>query len=698
MSGTENRAAGSGDGSVPTGGAASGSAARRRGDGLGRRGFLAGAGALGGAVAVGAGMVLAEGRGHAAVPPRPDLMTAALGTPLDELPGAAEAARSAAAAARAHPSAGRALRAARRLTPFRDPLPVPRVLRGRKGQLTVALREARTRLHSGLPPTRLWTYEGSHVGPTIEARSGRPLRIAWENDLGGDFPVPAVRVPFAYDPELPLMWDRPGREGVAPRADVARLPPWAVVHLHGAVTGGGNDGWAENAVLPGAAQLAEYPNEQPAAGLWYHDHAMHITHLNVMTGLGSGSYLIRDGEEAELGLPSGDREIPLVFFDRNLDVDDDGEFTGDLLYKGIVVIAEPYQLVRPFTGPFNLVNGVIWPHLEVSAGWYRFRALNASNSRPYRLRILDEEGAEVPSEALVMIGTDAGLLPRPAPVTDGVPLTPGERADLLVDFSRYRGQRLRLVNDSPEPGIRPDLMQFRVGSRADAGGFAPPAVLASSFSPPGRAETAGATERLVVVTPVYPKDPELWEMEETGPPSGPLPIDGIIQIEEEDGSVRTFERVAATFHDPVRFTVPAGATERWTFLSLERSPGAYPHPMHLHAVAFQGVSREVFDVSSFEFFEREGGGYGAGTSRPLKRIRTGTLTAAERGPKDVIRLAPAERLTVAARFDGPPGRFMHHCHTYEHEDMMMMRPFLVQPKAVLDLAPHSGHTGSGAHH
>ncbi|NEE19480.1 multicopper oxidase domain-containing protein, partial [Streptomyces sp. SID7499] len=157
------------------------------------------------------------------------------------------------------------------------------------------------------------------------------------------------------DPELPLMWDRPGREGVAVRADVAALPPWAVVHLHGAVTGGGNDGWAENAVLPGAAQLAEYPNEQPAAGLWYHDHAMHITHLNVMTGLGAGSYLIRDEEERRLRLPAGDREIPLVLFDRNLDLDDDGAFTGDLLYKGIVVADDPYELVRPFTGPFNLV-------------------------------------------------------------------------------------------------------------------------------------------------------------------------------------------------------------------------------------------------------------------------------------------------------------------------------------------------------
>ncbi|MFD9880905.1 multicopper oxidase family protein [Streptomyces alboflavus] len=671
------------------------------GDRLARRGFLVGAGVVGTGAALGAGTLLVGGgTARAAVPPRPDLMTAALGTPLDRIPGAvADAkARSARSGKRPDPAVARAVRAAKELKPFRDPLPVPRVLRGRGGALTVSMREARLRLHSQLPPTRLWTYEGTHVGPTIEARRGRRLRIAWENDLKGDFPVPAVRVPFAYDPDLPLMWDRPGREGAPARKDVAALPPWTVVHLHGAVTGGGNDGWAENAILPGAAQLSEYPNKQSAAGLWYHDHAMHITHLNVMTGLGSGAYLIRDEEEKRLRLPSGEREIPLVVFDRNLDLDGDGEFTGDLLYKGIVVADDPYELVRPFTGPFSMVNGVIWPYLDVAAGWYRFRALNAANNRPYLLKILDEDGKELPPEAFLVIGTDAGLLPKPDPVTGGVPLTPGERADLLVDFSRLRGQRLRLVNALPEPGARADLMQFRVESRADHGDFVPPKRLSPSFTPISPAAAAAAPERLVIVTPVYPKDPELWEMEEVDAPKGDLPIDGIVQFEEADGTVRTFKRVAATFTDPVRFTVAAGSTERWRFLSLEKSAGAYPHPMHLHSVAFQGISRDVYDVSAFTFFEQDGG-YGAGTSKPLKRLKAGELTAAERGRKDVIRLAPAELVTVAVRFEAPSGRFMHHCHIYEHEDMMMMRPFVVQPKAVMDLAPHGRpgqHGGHGA--
>ncbi|NLU73384.1 multicopper oxidase domain-containing protein [Streptomyces sp. HNM0575] len=666
---------------------------------VGRRRFIAGAGAVGGFALVGSSAPASAGRPVPA-PLRPDAMTVALGTPVDQLPGV----RATPAAHHHHEAsasghAARGAQAAKDLEPFVDPLPVPPVLRGRDGQLTVSMRRARVRLHRDLPYTHLWTYEGGHVGPTIEVRRGNRLRVAWENELSGDFPVPAVRIPFVppQDPDEPLMWDRPGRDGGKPRKDVAALPPWTVVHLHGAFTGGGNDGWAENAVLPGAAQLAEYPNRQRACGLWYHDHAMHITHLNVVAGLVAGSYLIRDEEEAGLGLPSGEHEIPLVFFDRNLDLDGDGAFTGDLLYKGIVVADDPYELTRPFTGPFNTVNGVIWPHLDVESRWYRFRALNASNNRPYLLKVLDEDGEELPPEAFVQIGTDSGLLPRPARITDGLPLTPGERADVLIDFSRVRGQRLRLVNTLPEPGARPDLMQFRVASRAGGDGFDPPGVAARSFTPLTRKKTEGARERLVIVTPVYPKDPELWEMEEVEAPKGKLPVDGIVQIQDAEGTVRTYKRVAADFQDPVTFTVAAGSTERWTFLSLEKSEGAYPHPMHLHSVSFQGLSRDVYDTSGFVAFELDGGGWGMGTRKPLKLKKKGELTAAEKGPKDVISLKPSEMVTVAAEFDGPAGRFMHHCHIYEHEDMMMMRPFLVQPKAVLDLAPHDSAKHSGHH-
>ncbi|WP_456340113.1 multicopper oxidase domain-containing protein [Streptomyces rubiginosohelvolus] len=408
-----------------------------------RRGFLIGAGVAGAGAALGTGLALPRKPGRPAPGPpgrrRPGRLRGGGGEGPGALPG---------------------------------PLPVPRVISGRKGELTVTMRSARVRLHRSLPYTRLRTYEGTHVGPTIEAKRGSRRRIAWENDLSGAYPLPAVRVPFAYDPELPLMWDRPGREGAAARADVAELPPWAVVHLHGAVTGGGNDGWAENAVLPGAAQLAEYPNDQPAAGLWYHDHATHITHLNVMTGLGAGAYLIRDEEERRLRLPTGDREIPLVFFDRNLDLDDDGAFTGDLLYKGIVVADDPYELVRPFTGPFNLVNGVIWPHLDVEAGQAPDRRHRPDRGRarhgphlPAGLRNLrgprtvhrrrrGHRTLEIPQP-----GEIRGRLPAPdAPPLGRLPgAEPRGVRRQLLHLLRAAGRRLRGRHQHPDPleGERP---------------------------------------------------------------------------------------------------------------------------------------------------------------------------------------------------------------------------------------------------
>ncbi|MGH3803214.1 MAG: multicopper oxidase domain-containing protein, partial [Pseudonocardiaceae bacterium] len=192
----------------------------------------------------------------------------------------------------------------------------------------MTLRTERVTLHSQLPPTTVWTYNGSSPGPTIRLRRGQKLPVNWQNEITGNFPVTSVQVQSAN----PFQTPGPGRDGVAPRPEVAVLPPWTVVHLHGAETGAGNDGWPENAVLPGNSQLAEYPNDQQATALWYHDHAMAITALNVMSGL-MGMYLIRDDEEDALGLPHGKHEVPLIICDRNLDTDADGNLTGELLHK-----------------------------------------------------------------------------------------------------------------------------------------------------------------------------------------------------------------------------------------------------------------------------------------------------------------------------------------------------------------------------
>jgi len=570
------------------------------------------------------------------------------------------------------------------LTKFLDPLPIPPVIRvpadRHRPPLEIKVQAVRVQLHSELPQTRVWAYDGHFPGPTIEVRSGQKLRVAWHNAISGAFPMTAVE-------GLNVTPD-PGRDGAEPRADVAALPPWLVVHLHGARTGGGNDGWTENAVLPGEAQLAEYLNEQQATALWYHDHAMAITSLNVMTGL-AGMYLIRDAEEDALHLPSGKHELTLNVCDRNLDTDAEGELTGELLYKSRVVQTEPMLIKLPFSGPFTLVNGVIWPHLKVDARWYRFRMLNSSNFRPYTFELRDENGEAV-SGALQQIGSDSGLLPAPASL-DRLTLWPGERADVLIDFSAFRGTTLELVNTFGPPlppnlpsTPNPDVMQFRVRSKPVHDRFTLPSTLSPSFVRLTHDTLPDHEHRWLVLTAMNRRHPELWEMVELEEVPPNLPMDGIVQVQQQNGSVTTLQRVTRDFKDPTAFYVELDGWEQWKFLNVSR----ISHPMHIHLVGFQAISRNLFDVDSFD---NEVGG----TTAPVTYREPGTLAPGEQGWKDTIVVNGGELVSVAGQFSGGTGRYVHHCHILEHEDEGMMRTFVVMPEEVMVIDPHMPH---GPHH
>jgi o-aminophenol oxidase len=557
------------------------------------------------------------------------------------------------------------------LTPFVDPLPTPPVAVPRRvgdtHQLTIPMVNASRRLHSQLPPTPLWTYGGSYPGPTIEVRRGQRLRVTWANQLRGPIPVTAVEVPNSGNP-----WNSPGRGGATPRPDVANLPPWTAVHLHGALTPSNNDGWPENVISTGDSQLSEYPNNQAAAALFYHDHAMSITRWNVFAGL-SGAYIIRDEEEDRLGLPSGEAEISLFLSDRNFDTDDQGRLNGKLLHKISMVNDTGWH--RAFTGPFTLVNGVVWPYKEVSANWHRLRISNAANTRQYRLRLLDESGGDVPMH---QIGTDGGLLDAPVELSAGITLASAERADVLVDFGLYRGQRLEMVNaeTNPDPGPWPHVLQFRVGE-AKTETFRLPGKLSPSFEKVTRVPGVNPPDRLVVLTPMGPTQSLLWEMVRVPTPSGPLPVDGIVQLVEDDGSVTTYQRQSVSFADPIRFTVLANSWERWRFLHTATS--GWPHPMHVHVTNFQVLRRDALDLSGFKSITNPDGSFGFGTESPITISSTGPALPGEHGWKDTVRVQAAELVTVAAQFAGSAGRFVYHCHMLEHEDMGMMRQFRVLP-------------------
>ncbi|PGH48520.1 phenoxazinone synthase [Streptomyces sp. Ru87] len=596
------------------------------------------------------------------------------------------------------------------LTPYLDPLRVPPTVRPRPAagggpdEIEVGLRATWVRMHSQMPPTLVWAYDGHYPGPTFEVESGQRIRVAWANRITGRYPVTAGDAPLLADgvPSSAV----PGRGAdFTEEKDVADLPAWTVTHLHGAATGGGNDGWAENAVGYGETQLSEYPNEHRATAWWYHDHAMNITRWNVYAGL-AGSYLIRDDEERALNLPRGEHEIPLTLSDRNFEVDPEGRPTGELLHK-VRRLPTPNEesgefVTLPFTGPYTLVNGVVWPHLDVEARWYRFRLLNASNARIFDLVLIDEDGRPV-TDAIQQIGSDGGLLPRPVPVDfgDALPrlrVAPAERMDLLVDFRALRGKRVRLVNapagtvpGEPAGDVPfPQVMEFRVGRLPVRDRFVLPGVVSPSFRRLSHNTPHG--HRLIVLTPTQTRGgrghAEIWEMAEVTDGSVQPPADGVIQVTDDKGTTRTYRRISRTFDDALGIKVHHGDHEQWSFLNLS----GIEHPMHIHLTDFQLMGRDPYLVDGFD--------PALGGTRSPVAYNTDPAAAIPLAPneqawKDVYRVPGPQMLRVMARLAGAHGRFMYHCHLLEHEDMGMMRPFTVMPPEVMKF--DHGQPGHGGH-
>ncbi len=326
------------------------------------------------------------------------------------------------------------------LTPFVDELTFPpRRVVSEPGRLVVRLEPATHLFHRDLPPSRVWAYDGSVPGPTVDVRRGVRLEVLWENRLGGPFPVVVTVAPeYAVD-GVPAQCV-PGRSGGSPDPAAAALSGYSVVHLHGGMTSAPSDGWTENIAAPGQPVLDVYPNDQRATMLWYHDHVMGVTRFDVYAGL-AGLWIVRD----ELELPEGPPyEVPLLLADRNFDVDDDGRLTGDLLHKTDPEVMECF-------GPFTTVNGTVWPHLDVDPATYRFRLLNGSNARTYRL-VLTRDG-EPDHGRITQIGSEGGLLRAPVSIPEqGLVLASAERADLLVDFSDLApGTELTLWNTATAP-------------------------------------------------------------------------------------------------------------------------------------------------------------------------------------------------------------------------------------------------------
>jgi len=510
-----------------------------------------------------------------------------------------------------------------KLARFLDPLPLPATAQSLEGRpvpgrpaagnaaervpyYRIAARPIAAKLHRDLPPTTLWSYGGSVPGPTIETQSGEGFIVEWANELPMRHLLPVDHTLQGAEPGVPE-----GR---------------SVVHLHGAKAPPESDGYPEDWMLPGQSRTYHYPNEQPAALLWYHDHAMGINRLNIYAGL-FGLHVIRDGLERALKLPQGKYEIPLVIFDRDLTID------GQLSYPVSADPARPW--VPEAFGELHLVNGKLFPYLEVEPRRYRFRVLNAANGRFYRL--------SVPAGVTMhQIGTDQGLLAAPVAVAH-VLLAPAERADLIIDFAPHNGARIVLAGDSFE------LLEFRVS----AARAAPPA--AASAAAPAAVPAADPGElpsSLVALARVE---------ESTAVVTRRLTLDeSLSPVAESTGMLLN----KTPWHMPVTETPRLGSIEIWELVNLTDDT----HPIHLHLVRFQILDRRRFDA--FQYMN-------AGTLRYVGPLMP--PEANELGWKDTVRVNAKTVTRIIVPFVGYAGRYVWHCHVLEHEDNEMMRPYDVLP-------------------
>ena len=497
-------------------------------------------------------------------------------------------------------------------------------------------RQINRRLHPQLPPTPLWAYDdGSGLGGqagsfgmAVVAQSGTPLQVSYTHQL-----------PETYPAWIPV------DTRLTPLGNEVRL----MTHLHGAFVAADSDG--NPMVTPdgfgrGETQTVSYTNQlpqMPASLLWFHDHGLGATRLNVFAGL-AAAYILRDefdtGEEPNpIGIPGGAYEIPLVVQDRQFNRD------GTFLYPTSEI--EGATWIGEYFGDVMLVNGKVWPFLEVEPRMYRLRILNGCNARILSL--------DIGGPTLWQIGAEGGMWDQPVPMQQLV-LAPAERADMLVDFSKFQGARLMVKNHNPKKPVStpaPSLeqvMQIRVGwSVSQPGPHTIPASL-----PGRRADLPNPARTRYITLNELDVDEPTWFLNLNG-------------VHFDEG--------------PVTETPQVGAVEDWVYINLT----ADTHPMHTHLVTFQVVGRTPFDAAAYE--EANEGPHGAPGGIDPTPFATGPMAPpdrSERGFKDTVKANPGYFTTIRAKFDLPTGvtapqTYVYHCHIVEHEDNDMMRPFTVEP-------------------
>jgi len=626
------------------------------------------------------------------------------------------------------------------LAPFKTKLPLPKTIsfiqnqhdddeHHKKCSKTIKIKKGIATLYND-PSTGIkikvpiWGYDGKYLGPTIEVKRDKKTIINWVNAVPDTSRQPSIAIKADFSDTageiIPqnILGNPMGSDFTMGHDSAAYFTP----HQHGGKTAPSYDGGPEDLIRYKQNHLNQYENHQRGTMLWYHDHAMHTTRLNVFSGL-AGLWIIRDKEEEKLHLPCDEYEIPLVIQDRNLTT-----FTEDakLLHK-----VEFNEGPLEFFGPLTLVNGVIWPVKKVKSNWYRLRILNGANSRAYRLIFTEREcdGSYIECTDIIVkqIGSDGGLMNAVVDLpANGLTLAPAERVDLLVDFSSVAGKDIVLLNTAEAPfandappttiaelfpatpaldGRRtpyPEVMMFHVNHHCDDDANdinltrlnTKLSTLSSYIDETPNLEDVSKVRTIAIVE----KDTNegavlvLWELMPVADVAAQSPILTAQRCVSVDGV--DYVAVAERYHDPVSIIIPEGSTERWRFVNLT----ADTHPMHVHLVQFLPIMRQNILTINTTTVDRtatatESVGdqilgetaISIGNVTPIALTTeqldnshiNANLDANEQCLKDTVRVNPGEMLDIIARFEEYHGRFVYHCHLLEHEDHDMMRQFIV---------------------
>jgi FtsP/CotA-like multicopper oxidase with cupredoxin domain len=567
---------------------------------------------------------------------------------------------------------------------------------------------------NGAPvPTKVFGYgeSGQYGWParTIEAQSGRPIEVMWRNklvdDAGGYLPHL-----LPVDTSLHWAYSLEGYEHYT--IENAGIP--VVTHLHGGHTDSPYDGNPEYFFSPGwrvrGPQWVDkkyiYHNDQPAGNLWFHDHALGITRLNVYAGM-AGFYFIRDDVDTgkpdnALGLPAFPYEVAYAIQDRMFKADGDlfyPAFPGDPFYDDFITDegadlppdkfpgGGPTALAE-FFGDHMVVNGLIWPKQDVEPRNYRMHLLNGTDSRfmVIRFRVaasptattLDGAGGPVP---FWVIGSDQGLASAPTQ-TDLLVVEPGGRYDVVFDFTQVPvGSRVIMENlggDAPFGG--------EYGAELDADDLFPDR----------------QTDRIMAFDVSQPLDPAVPDNFVPSVISGPAPATDPVErtrkvalfegldeygrlqpllgtAEPEMDATGQLVNGAIAWHSPTTENPELDTSEIWEIYNATGDA----HPVHLHLVAFEILDRQEFTADLIEQPVLQHNGE-QGVGFRLEDIVLGdpvTLPEyVENAPKDMVTALPGQVTRIKVKFD-KPGRYVWHCHILSHEDHEMMRVLHVGPGA-----------------